>query len=241
MPREIGPNTGIPTSREANANPEQRRADFDNESEQLWAPENTSEQFKNDLHSASNDFNQSIGVDPKELPKTGNEPARGIWKFLEKFLQDKWPIRKGFALGNEMAESFKGLLFNWLPKPLAWAIHKALWSLAILATGGRVAANAKFAPKPEDKTKAGAKMLMHDGIAAIGLPTLWVNYVTDPLQDKLYKAIKLPEKVADVVRSAVSLISCYFVISTLDEPAKKVSAWALKYSEDHHKEVNQQS
>lgn len=239
MPREIGPNTATANQSSAQAGLIAERAQAQANSE-TWAPENTSEQFKQDLHDASTNFHQGLGLNPQETPKTGNEPASGVWKFLENFLKDKWPIRKGFALGNEMAESFKGLLFNWLPKPIAWTIHKVLWSLAILATGGRVAANAKLAPDPKDKIKAGTKMLMHDGIAAIGLPTLWVNFVTDPLQDKVYKAIKLPEKVADVLRSALSLISCYFVIGALDEPAKKLSAKVLNYSDDRHKAINQQ-
>lgn len=189
------------------------------------------------MHEAPSIVDQTLVSNKKK--QSTEKPVTGLWKLLEKFLKDDWPWRKAFALGNETAESFKGLIFNWLPKPIAWTIHKVLWSLAIFATGGRVAANAKFAQKPEDKIKAGAKMLIHDGIAAIGLPTLWVNYVTDPLQDKLYKAIKLPEKVADMVRSVVSLISCYFVIGKLDKPAKEASAWALNHSDDHHKAVNE--
>ncbi|MBT6843472.1 MAG: hypothetical protein HOA17_06705 [Candidatus Melainabacteria bacterium] len=175
------------------------------------------------------------------VKKSAPEKKSAMWKFLEKFLKDEWPLRKTFALGNETAEGLRKLMFNWLPKPLASALYGALWSLAIVSTGGRVAANAKYAPKPEDKSKAGFKMLLHDGIAAIGLPTAWIRLIADPVQEKIYKAIKLPSALADVVRSAINIGSCYFLIGALDEPAKKLSAKLTGYSEDHHKEVNQRS
>lgn len=237
MPKEIGPNTIIPNSREAQSAPEQRPTALDQTTNDLSASGKSTEELKKNLHEVSTDPHQDL--DPKLVPKLSNEPVSGFWKFLEKFLRDDWPVRKIFALGNETAESFKELMFNWLPQPIAWTIHKVLWAAAILATGGRVAANAKFAPKPEDRIKAGAKLLIHDGFAAIGLPTLWVNYVTNPIQNKIYKAIKLPEKVADIIRSAVSLFSCYFVIGRLDKPAKEASALVLNYRDDHHKQVNQ--
>ncbi|MDD9898036.1 MAG: hypothetical protein OXU45_03445 [Candidatus Melainabacteria bacterium] len=175
----------------------------------------------------------------QSFAKTSSQKANGIWKLAEKFLKDKWPVRKVFALGNETAEGLRKLMFSWLPKPVAQVLYGALWSLAIVATGSRTAANAKLAAKPEDSTKAGLKMLMHDGIAAIGLPTAWIRLIADPVQEKIYHAIKLPSKVADVVRSAINIVSCYFLIGLLDKPAKDFSAKFLGYADDHHKVVNQ--
>lgn len=189
------------------------------------------------MHEAPSLVDQVLVVN-KKLQST-EKPVTGLWKFLEKFLKDDWPLRKAFALGNETAEGLRVLMFNWLPKPVASLFYGVLWSLAIIATGGRVAANAKFAPKPEDKIKAGAKMLLHDGIAAIGLPTAWIRLIADPVQEKIYKAIKLPSAFADVVRSAVNIGSCYFLIGALDKPAMEGSAKLTGYSDDHHKAVNE--
>ncbi len=117
-----------------------------------------------DLHEAAQEFEQGINriAEKQKSKKQENiDPAK--LNFFEKFLHDNWGIRQFFALGNEIAESCYELAEHLLPKPIAKALYGIFWSLAVVATGSRVTMNAKVA-KPEDRFKAGAKMLLHDGI-----------------------------------------------------------------------------
>jgi hypothetical protein len=172
-------------------------------------------------------FNQEIDqkIDPNKL------------NFFEKFLHDNWGIRKFFALGNEIAESCYELAEHLLPKPIAKALYGAFWSLAVVATGSRVTMNAKMA-KQEDRLKAGAKMLMHDGISAIAAPTAVAKTATF-IQNKLYAPLPIPKTIKHLVKSAVSLYACYFTIHKLDPHAMELSGKLLKHRNDSHKVINE--
>lgn len=156
--------------------------------------------------------------------------------FFEKFLHDNWGTRVWFALGNEIAESSKHLLGNLLPKPISSLIYKVLWSLAIIATGSRVGTNAVKA-KEGEKFKAGAKMMVHDGIAAIGVPTIVANLM-NTVQHKVYDTLKFPTFIRDLLTTIGSLWSCKVVIHKLDPHAAKLGSKVTNLKEDRHKEIN---
>ena len=176
----------------------------------------------------------------KEIHAPENKKTPAVTKeslnFFERFLHDSWGIRSFFALGNEIAESSKHLLANHLPKPLADAIYKVLWSLAIIATGSRVGANTIKA-KDREKLKAGTKMLVHDGIAAIGVPTLVAN-VMNSIQHKIYGALKFPTFIRDLFTTVGSLWACNKTIHFLDPHAAELGAWSTQLRNDRHKEIN---
>lgn len=183
-------------------------------------------QEKIDLHKAS-------------INSGNNSPSQikaGDLNFFERFLHDNWGMRTFFALGNEIAESSKHLLGNHLPKPLADAIYKVLWSLAIVATGSRVGANTIKA-KEGEKLQAGAKMLVHDGIAAVGVPTLVANGM-NWIQHKVYGALRLPTFIRDVLTTIGSLWTCKVVIHKLDPHAAELGAKATRLRNDRYKEIN---
>lgn len=196
----------------------------------------------NVLHEAENDFNQQINelaqkhglVDKPKKEEKADPKKLG---FFERFLHDEWGVRTTFALGNEMAESFEQFFELVLPKPIAKALYRGLWSLAFIATGSRVGSNAQKA-KEGDKVKAGTKMLVHDGISAIVFPTIVARAATK-IQNFLYKPLPIPEMVKGLFRSIVSIYACKVTIHKLDPHAKKFSAWLLKHSNDRHKEINE--
>lgn len=156
--------------------------------------------------------------------------------FFERFLHDNWGMRTFFALGNEIAESSKHLLGNLLPEPIAKLIHKVLWSLAIIATGSRVGANAIKA-KEGQQFQAAAKMIVHDGVAAITVPTLVAN-VMNYIQHKVYGALRLPIFLRDLLTTAGSLYACNKTIHFLDPHAAELGAKATSLRDDRHKEIN---
>jgi len=156
--------------------------------------------------------------------------------FFERFLHDNWGMRTFFSLGNEIAESSKHLLNNLLPEPIAKLIHKILWSLAIVSTGSRVAANSIKA-KEGEQLKAGAKMLVHDGVAAITVPTLVAN-IMNSLQHKIYGALRLPIIIRDLLTTAGSLWACNKTIHFLDPHAAELGARATQLKHDRYKEIN---
>ena len=157
--------------------------------------------------------------------------------FLEKFLHDFWPVREWFALGNEIAESCYELAEHLLPKPIANALYGGFWSLAVIATGSRVTANATAAKK-EDKIKAGAKMLLHDGISAIGAPTIVARLAT-AIQNKLYEPLPIPQTLKHIIKSILSLVACKLTIKKLDPHAMKISGDIFKYRDDRHRKINE--
>lgn len=156
--------------------------------------------------------------------------------FFDKFLKDEWPVRTWFALGNEIAECFKELAAHLLPKPIAGALYAGLWSLAFFSTGSRIYANSKAANEA-DKVKAGTKMLVHDGISAIGAPTVVANTMNF-IQNKFYKALPIPTTIKHLIRSLVSLTACKFTIKYLDPHAMKLSGDIMNHKEDRHKAIN---
>ena len=156
---------------------------------------------------------------------------------LEKFLHDFWPVREWFALGNEIAESCYELAEHLLPKPIANALYGGFWSLACISTGSRVTANAMAAEK-KDKVKAGAKMLLHDGISAIGAPTVVARVMT-AIQNVLYKPLPVPETLKHIVKSVISLLACKITIKKLDPIAMDASGKAFKHKNDRHREINE--
>ena len=193
-----------------------------------------------DLHEASQEFEKSIEEIGEKYGTTRKENSSGIDPskigFFEKFLHDDWGMRTFFALGNEIAESFKELGEHLLPKPIFKALYAAFWSLAVVATGSRVTQNYKQAPK-EDAVKSGAKMLIHDGISAIGMPTIVANLMNF-IQNKIYKPLPLPETFKHLVRSIVSLYTCKITIHALDPTAKKISQTITGSKEDRHHHIN---
>jgi hypothetical protein len=156
--------------------------------------------------------------------------------FFDKFLKDEWPVRTWFALGNEIAECFKELAAHLLPKPIAGGLYAGLWSLAFFSTGSRIYANSKAANEA-DKVKAGTKMLVHDGISAIGAPTVVAN-IMNFIQNRVYKALPIPTTLKHLIRSLVSLTACKFTIKYLDPHAMKLSGDIMNHKEDRHKAIN---
>ena len=191
-----------------------------------------------DLHEAAQEFEQGINriAEKQKSKKQENiDPAK--LNFFEKFLHDNWGIRQFFALGNEIAESCYELAEHLLPKPIAKALYGIFWSLAVVATSSRVTMNAKVA-KPEDRFKAGAKMLLHDGISAIAAPTA-VARTANFIQNKIYTPLPLPQTLKHLVKSVVSLFACYITIKKLDPWAMERSGEIFKHKDDRHKEINQ--
>ncbi len=136
-------------------------------------PENSKQEDRDsslelgDLHEAQQEFEKSFSeIEAKRNTKKKSKEENEIkldkkdLGFFEKFLYDDSPMRIFFALGNEIAESFKELAEHLLPKPLASALYWSFWSLAGIATGSRVITNATKA-KEGEALKAGAKILVH--------------------------------------------------------------------------------
>lgn len=187
--------------------------------------------------------NSTADLKPKsqalhQAPSTAARKSPGKFiQFIENFLHDEWGTRKFFALGNEIAESFHESLFSWLPEPVARLFYRVFWSLAFVATGARVATNYSEHTKPEEKLKAGAKLLLHDGISAIVAPTI-VARVTGWMQDKIYDSVKIPTSIKNFIRPVGSLFACYKAIGWLDPRAQKLSAKLTDIHDDHHKKIN---
>jgi hypothetical protein len=184
---------------------------------------------ENEPHKVIQELNQKEDskrqkVDPKKL------------NFFEKFLHDNWAVRTVFALGNEIAESCYELAEHLLPAPIAKGLYGIFWSMAVVATGSRVTMNAKMAKKG-DQFKAGAKMLMHDGVSAIGAPTV-VAKVATKVQNMLYKPLPIPQTLKHIIKSIVSLYACKQTIHWLDPHAMELSGNILKHKNDRHKEIN---
>jgi hypothetical protein len=173
--------------------------------------------------------------DGAQLPKLRKvDPSK--LKFYEKFLNDDWSVRKVFALGNEIAESTHPLLQLILPKPVADLLYKVFWSLALIATGSRIGANATQSAPHVNKLTAGAKMLAHDGVSAIVAPTI-VARTSNWIQEKIYSVLKLPKIIGNTLKAGVSLTACYFVIHALDPHAANMSSKLTNIKDDRYNEI----
>lgn len=173
----------------------------------------------------------------EEFKKNIHDPHYAGPKGLSKFMHDEWSIRKASILANDVAESFKESLYHWFPRPIAHLIYGGLWLASIASTGIRVLINYHHHPKPEEKLRAGAKLLVHEGISAIAAPVVVAN-VANSIQNKIYNMISLPKSIQHLIRPIVSLMTCYHGIDYLDPPAQRFSSWLTGIVDDHHKQVN---
>ena len=192
---------------------------------ELTSVTNLTEQQKNAFHLE----------DASQEPNLRKVDATKL-KFFEKFLNDGWGLRKFFALGNEIAESTHPLLQTVLPKPVADLLYKIFWSLALIATGSRIGANATQSAPHINKLKAGAKMLAHDGVSAIVAPTIVAN-ISNWIQEKIYSVMRLPKIIGNTLKAGVSLTACYFVIHALDPHAAELSSKLTNLKDDRYNEI----
>ncbi len=156
---------------------------------------------------------------------------------LATLLHDELPLRKLSILANDVAESFKESLYNWFPSPIATLIYGGLWLASLASTAIRVLINYQHHHKPEEKLRAGTKLLIHESISAVAAPVVVAN-VTNYIQNKIYNLIKIPKRIKHLIRPLVSFITCYYSIDFLDPPAKQFSSWLTGIVDDHHKKVN---
>ena len=155
------------------------------------------------------------GVDMKDQAPS-SPPSKWakhpVVKTLSKFLDDHWGIRMFFALGNEIAESLEPSLEGLgVPKAANKAIYKGLWALSLFCTSNRVVMKGI----QENNLLGSLKILIQDGIAAIGGPTV-VARTANAIQNKIYDSLKIPDFIKNIVRPAFTLFTCKKAVHALD-------------------------
>lgn len=139
-------------------------------------------------------------------------------------MNDKNPLRKMFALSNELAEAGKETLSNMpLPDSVKQIAYGGLWAMSFTAAFARGAVKFLTAKRGYGMREA-SRIFTQDLIAAISIPTAVANMM-NTIQNKIYRGAKLPDKLIDLIRPVGSMAACFVAIGLADPVGKKAGDW----------------
>ncbi len=217
---------------------------------EITFPETTTPYFreigaeaKKEIHEAGEDFQKSLGLDPKEMEAEAKAAEKkdtksdSIWSTLKKqewihwvnrnLFHDDCFARKILSLENELAEGLDPT-FEQLkaPKWFRNGFYRVLWGMTFVTTGFR----SLYEAIDQEKGIAGLKKVVQDGVSVVALTTITAR-VMNWLQEKLYTAMGMPHLVKNFVRPAATIGACVKGIEYFDMVGEPAGEYAVKLAE----------
>ena len=203
------------------------------------------ESAKKAIHQAGEDFQKSLGLDPKQMEaeakaeeaKANNPKPDSIWSSLKKqewihwinrnLFDDDCFARKILSLENELAEGLDPT-FEQLkaPKWFRNGFYRVLWGMTFVTTGFR----SLYEAIDKESGIAALKKVVQDGVSVVALTTITARAM-NWLQEKIYSAMGMPLLIKNTVRPALTVGACVKGIEYFDMVGEPAGEYAVKLAE----------